>query len=41
LDLVHRHGLKKLAHDVSVTGSVEVLRRREEDAYSVGSLRKS
>jgi hypothetical protein len=32
--------IKKLEHDVSITGSVSVLRRREEDVNSVGSLRK-
>jgi hypothetical protein len=33
--------LKTRKHDVSETGSVSVLRWREGDTYSVGSLRKS
>jgi hypothetical protein len=33
--------LKTRKYNVSETGSVSILRRREEDIYSVGSLRKS
>jgi hypothetical protein len=32
---------QNLEYDVSETGSVSILRSREEDAYSVGSLRKN
>jgi hypothetical protein len=33
-------GIMELEHDVSETGSVSVLSRREEDSYAVGSLRR-
>jgi hypothetical protein len=33
--------LNKGKHNVTETGSVSVLRRREGDIYTVGSLRKS
>jgi hypothetical protein len=41
LDFVHRPEFKKLENAVLETGSASILRRKEEDAYSVGPLRKS
>jgi hypothetical protein len=33
--------LRTRKHNILETGSLSMLRRREEDTYSVGSLRKS
>jgi hypothetical protein len=33
-------GIKKIEHDFTETGPISVLRRREEDPYSVGPFRK-